>query len=108
MSVTLEVMYGLVSRLNGRTGCSTEEGIDLLEQAKLMLLNRLFPFLDPLPMDLSTRYCEHQLNIAEYLFNKKGAEGQLSHSENGMGRTYASAFIPEEYFIGVIPYGKVL
>lgn len=108
MSINLEVMNGLTNRLIGRTKCTTDEAFDLLEQSKSILLNRLYPYLDPLPTEVNSRYYEHQLNIAEYLFNKKGAEGQLSHSENGMGRTYASAFIPEEYFIGVIPYGKVL
>ena len=35
-----------------------------------------------------------QIEIAVYLYNKQGAEGQTAHSENGISRTYESADVP--------------
>ncbi len=34
------------------------------------------------------QYLNLQLKIAVELYSKQGAEGQLSHSENGIGRSY--------------------
>lgn len=73
-----------------------------LEQAKSAVSNYLYPFgvgNEPIPR----KYNSNILNIAVYLYNRQGAEGELSHSENGINRTYSSANIPTEYFVGIIP-----
>ena len=43
-------------------------------------------------------------NIALYDYNKIGAEGQNSHSENNISRSY---FEREKLFAGVIPIAKI-
>ena len=40
---------------------------------------------------VETIYLNLQIQIAIDLFNKRGAEGQTGHSENGIGRTFESA-----------------
>lgn len=96
----------LETRMMSRTGCTQEVAQDFLSSAKAIILARRYPYGD-LPVDLPTRYEEAQLNIATYLFNKQGAEGQLSHSENGVTRTYKNSDIPEELLREVIPLVKI-
>ena len=54
--------------------------------------------------EVPTRYETKQVEIAVYLYNKRGAEGQTSHSENGINRTYESADVPESLMRGITPY----
>lgn len=88
----------------------SEETISLyLDLAKEAVVNRMYPFEDTatyeeVPERLHNRTCE----IACYLINKQGAEGEVSHSENGVSRTYASAGIPPQYFVGVTPYVGII
>lgn len=50
---------------------------------------------------------EHvQIKMAIELFNKAGAEGQTSHSENGVNRSYESGDISLGLLAQVIPHGK--
>lgn len=82
---------------------------DILDSAKAAILSRRYPYED-YPVDdtgetiLELRYFDLQIRIAIYLYNKRGAEGQLSHSENGISRSYESADIPESMLKAVTPY----
>lgn len=73
-----------------------------LNIAKTKILSRAFPF-DNTQTEVPTRYAYLQCEIAAYLWNKRGAEGQLSHSENGISRSYESADIPESMMREIIP-----
>lgn len=52
------------------------------------------------------KYLTTQIKIAIELFNKRGAEGQVGHSENGIGRTYESADISPSLLAGITPIVK--
>ena len=39
---------------------------------------------------------------------KVGAEGELSHSENGISRSYENAYISNSIFKDVLPFVKIL
>lgn len=41
------------------------------------------------------------------VFNKQGAEGQTSHGENGISRTYENAFISNSLFRNVVPFANL-
>lgn len=43
------------------------------------------------------------LDIATYLYNRKGSEGEKSHNENGINRGYESAGIPSSFLDGIVP-----
>lgn len=66
------------------------------------ILKRRYPFRDDVK-DVPERYAYKQIEIAAYLLNKRGAEGQLSHSENGISRTYESAGVPESMLKDIMP-----
>lgn len=50
------------------------------------------------------KYYALQAEIAAYLINKRGGEGELSHSEAGVSRTYESASVPESMLKDVVPF----
>lgn len=52
------------------------------------------------------RYLNTQISIAIELYNKRGAEGQLTHDENGIKRSYSSADISKEIIHTIIPIVK--
>ena len=80
---------------------------DLLESAKAVILSRRFPFGE-VPEELENRYKDLQIRIAVELFNKQGVEGQLSHSENGVSRSYSSAEVSEELLREITPKAGVV
>lgn len=88
------------------TGASdSEDGLllALLSLAEGKILERLYPY-DHSKETLPTRYVGKQIEIAVYLYNKQGAEGQTAHSENGISRTYESADVPESMLRGIAPF----
>ena len=57
--------------------------------AGAMILNRMYPFGYPEGTVVPARYMQIQILLAVELYSKRGAEGQLSHSENGISRTWS-------------------
>ncbi len=80
---------------------------DLLESAKAVILSRRFPFGEH-PPDIEDRYKDLQIRIAVEMFNKRGAEGETAHSENGVSRSYSSASVSEELLREVTPKAGVV
>ena len=54
--------------------------------------------------DVPRRYGYLQCEIANYLLNRRGSEGQLVHTENGINRTYEKADVPESMLSEIIPH----
>ena len=77
--------------------------LTFLSLAEEKILERLYPY-DGEKKELPQRYNGKQLEIAVYLYNKQGAEGQTVHSENGISRTYESADVPESMLRGIAPF----
>ena len=77
-----------------------------LEQAKNVILTRMYPYMNDEEyedMTVPRRYEYNQLRIAAFLLNKRGAEGQTQHIENGIHRNYNNADVPEEMMRGILP-----
>lgn len=80
-----------------------------LNIAKETILNRVYPHEDSEESRTwLSRYDMAQCRIAAYLLNKRGAEGETSHSENGVDRTYSDADIPSSLLQDLTPRAKVL
>jgi hypothetical protein len=71
------------------------------------ILRRAFPYDDSVT-EVPQKYSVVQCEIAAYLLNKRGAEGELSHSENGVNRTFADADVPDSLMRSVTPYVGVM
>ena len=67
------------------------------------IINRAYPYDDTVT-EVPRRYGYLQCEIATYLLNKRGAEGQTGHSENGISRSYESADVPESMLSEVTPH----
>ncbi len=80
---------------------------DILESAKAVILSRRFPFGDQ-PDEVENKYKDLQIRIAVEMFNKRGAEGETAHSENGVSRSYSSASVSEELLREITPKGGVV
>lgn len=83
---------------------------DVLESylsiAETVVLRRAYPFeqVEVVP----PKYEQIQLEIAVYLWNKRGAEGETAHNELGVNRSYESADVPESMLRIITPKGGVL
>lgn len=75
---------------------------DILESAKAVILSRRYPFGEQ-PTEIEDRYKDLQIRIAVEMFNKRGAEGEVAHSENGVSRSYSSANVSEELLREITP-----
>jgi hypothetical protein len=75
---------------------------DIFESAKAVILSRRFPFGEQ-PTELESKFNDLQIRIAVEMYNKRGVEGQTSHSENGVSRSYSSANISEELLREITP-----
>ena len=98
-----------VQLLKAMVGESDTEEVLLtyLNIAGRKIINRAYPFGTD-ETEVPTRYDFLQCEIAAYLLNKRGAEGQTSHSENGISRSYESADVPESLLGAVTPTVGVL
>ena len=69
-----------------------------LDLAKQKLIEHIYPFRDDV-VSLDKKYDTKQIELAIILYNKRGAEGEEHHNENGVNRRYQS----EEKFFASIP-----
>lgn len=67
------------------------------------ILAKAYPYDDTVT-EVPAKYEYLQVEIAAYMLNKRGAEGQTSHSENGISRTYENADIPASMLKAVTPH----
>lgn len=77
-----------------------------LDQAKYVILNRMWPYLtdeEYEELDVPHKFVSKQIRIACYLINKRGAEGETQHIENGIHRNYKSSDVPENMLQDVLP-----
>lgn len=79
-----------------------------LDIASRKILNRAYPYAKSTTHIVPLEYEYLQCEIASYLLNKRGAEGQTSHSENGISRSYESADVPESMLKDIVPFCGVI
>ena len=80
-----------------------------LELAGDKILNRMYPYKDDYTgLGVPDRYASIQLKVAAYMLNKRGAEGQIQHIENGIHRNYGSADIPDGMLAEIVPFAQAI
>jgi hypothetical protein len=85
-----EKRIALASRILPDT--DSDEVLDgMISTAKALILNRMYPFGYAEDVNVPPRYEQIQIQLAVELYTQRGAEGQTSHSENGINRTWAEA-----------------
>ena len=53
---------------------------------------------------VETEYLTAQLKIAMELYSKRGAEGQITHNENGIARTYEKSDVSPSTLAQITPF----
>lgn len=71
------------------------------------IIARAFPYKEDVT-EVPVKYETIQLEIAAYMLNKRGAEGQTQHSENGITRQYENADIPSSMLKAITPHCGVI
>ena len=89
--------------LTSMTG-ETDSGIlsVYLSIAENIVLAKAYPFAHIYPT-MPSKYDLVQVDIAAFLLNKRGAEGETSHSENGVNRSYEGGDIPAGIICRITP-----
>lgn len=78
-----------------------------LQLACSKMLERLYPFdTDKTASDIPSRYDTVQCELAARLYTRRGGEGETSHEENGVNRTYGSVD-DEDILSRLTPFVKV-
>lgn len=73
------------------------------------IIERLYPFdNDKTEDDIPAKYHTTQVNIANFLLGKRGAEGETKHSENGIERAYENGDVPESMLKDIVPHCGVV
>lgn len=97
----------MIDTLKVLTGEQNEDVLNTyLKFAGTAITNRCYPFAPNKPVPV--KYQNRQLEITVYLLNKRGAEGETTHNENGINRTYESASVPESMLKDIVPYVGVI
>ena len=68
---------------------------------------KAYPY-DPDAWLVPNQYGFVQVEIAVYLLNKRGAEGQTAHSENGISRSYEDGDVPSTLLRDIVPFAAVM
>lgn len=95
----------MVQALSGEKDESTVSAY--LAIAGNKICRKAYPF-DPTVQEVPEQYGYTQVEIAVYLLNKRGAEFEISHSENGISRTYEDADVPSSIMRQIVPMVGVL
>ena len=103
-----EKLTMLKAFLNENKGEETADSVLLayLSLAGSKVIQRAYPYRTDVET-VPDKYAVNQVEIACYLLNKRGAEGEITHNENGVSRSYESASIPESMLKGIVPFVSV-
>ena len=71
------------------------------------VLKRAYPFDNTVTV-VPDRYAYNQVEIAAYLVNKRGAEGETAHSENGISRSYEDGDVPPTLLREIVPCASLI
>lgn len=71
------------------------------------VLKRAYPFNSTVTV-VPDRYAYNQVEIAAYLVNKRGAEGETAHSENGISRSYEDGDVPPTLLREIVPCASLI
>lgn len=99
--------------LRALCGQTAEIAPDVLLETYLTLagnavIRKRFPLLvDSASIPVPDQYAVLQCEIANEIFQKRGAEGETSHNENGVNRSYETAGVSSSLLDRIVPCAKV-
>lgn len=104
----MDQIMRLKARLTAMGETTDDELLEeLLATASDVIMSIRYPFGE-WPDELEKQYLGLQIRIALDLYNKQGAEGETSHSENGVNRTYGAENVSSDLLAEITPKAGVL
>lgn len=79
-----------------------------LDNAKEIILNKLYPFNDVSEMELPSRFQNLQLRITIGFLAKRGAEFETQHNENNVYRIYGANDVPKDLLNEIVSFGSAI
>ena len=97
-----------LSMLKSMTG-ETDQAVlsTYLSLAKGVVISKAYPYGTG-EEEIPTPYHTVHVEIAAFMLNKRGAEGEVSHSENGISRSYEDGDIPPTLLRRITPMAGVM
>lgn len=79
-----------------------------LDFAKDIVMRKAYPFvIDLTGISFPSKYDSVEIQIANEILQKQGAEGEIDHVESGVTRQYETAGISSSLMNQIIPFAKV-
>lgn len=103
--MTTEEMTTMLVSMTEETNAATLS--TYLTLAAEAVLQRLYPYKDTSSCKVPAKYHGVQVEIAAFMLNKRGAEGEKAHSENGITRSYESGDIPDSLLRRIVSMAGV-
>ena len=97
----------MAKALIGDTAATDELVSVYLADAEAAILRRRYPFGMPTGAEVDPIYDMLQVKLAVRYFLRRGGEGEIKHSENGIDRTYGSVN-DEDLLMCITPFAKVI
>lgn len=100
----------LVKTLVGNDAAATDDLVGVyLSDAEEAIMRRLYRVYGDIPeaVSMPAMYERLQCKLSARYFLRRGGEGEISHSENGVARNYGSVN-DEDLLMEVIPYARVM
>ena len=69
----------------------------------IKILLKAFPFEDTSSMEMPEKYQSLWIDATVFLLLKRGAEGETTHNENGVNRSWASDDLPVYMLKEIVP-----
>lgn len=80
-----------------------------LDTARQLILDRRNPFSDDSSKEQwEPRYDSLQCEIAVDMIARRGAEGEVTHTENGISRQWVTGYVTSRLLSRVIPKAKAI
>ena len=91
-----------VEMVNKMTGADEDTIFVYLKIAAQKICRAAYPFDDTVD-EVPPKYDMIHVDATAYLINKRGAEGEITHNENGISRTYEDADLPKSMLRAITP-----
>ena len=104
--MTDEQKVQMVQQLISDMSVTTEQISEYLALAADRILNRVWPF-GGAPTAWPSQYALTQIQLTVRMIARIGGEGEVSHSENGVSRTYGTVD-DEDILQQLVPYVGVV
>lgn len=85
-----------------------DEIVVLLELSKGVILNAQYPFGNIPVEEIENRYKHIQIQMCIEMYNRRGSEGEVQRTENGISRTYDTADISKSLINRIVPKCQIL